>query len=344
MYDLFSDILELIPDDKLVLLNTKNEYLVKLIFNFIIKYNINDLALSLSGGVDSMVLFDILDFIKKNIKQELNIILIHLNYNNRKESEDEKNFLIEYSNLKKYNIQCLDFDFKRNDLKRDIYEKESKNIRYVFYKKIVDTFNLQGVFLAHHEDDLTENIFNNLMRGNRDITDITVFKETNIIMDVPIYRPLLDIKKKIIYDYSIKFQIPYFLDTTPDWSCRGKMRNKIFPQCEDCYTHKFKDNLLKLGKESDDLNIIVNEYILNVLIKDIKIDNNNFKIKKEKIVQEKFILKNLLVKIFHKYNLSALKMKIIDSILNNYHKNVKLSMSKDYIVEINEEYIFFVKQ
>tara|TARA_Y200000002_G_scaffold372783_1_gene371023 strand:- start:925 stop:1725 length:801 start_codon:yes stop_codon:yes gene_type:complete len=266
-----------------------------------------------------------------------------VNYNNRDESTIEKNFLIDYCKYRNIDFHFIDLSFKRGELKRDVYETESRTQRYDFYRKLNLEHKINGVLLAHHEDDLIENIFNNIMRGNREITNITVLKPLNNILNVNIYRPMLNLRKNIIYEYAHSYQIPYFLDTTPTWSCRGKMRNNIFPSCKDCYTDRFKDNLLNFGKESDQLNTIINDYILKDLLDSVTFFNGNIQLKKQKIIQEKYILKNLLVKIAHKYKL-CFKFKILDSIILNYHKNIKLSMSKDYIVQINDESILFLKQ
>lgn len=342
LYKSFEDILQYIPNKNNVTNNFIDEQLYYVILNFIIYNNLSNILISLSGGVDSMVLFEIIHYIKLNKLHDLKIVLCHINYNNREESNQEKDFLIQYCTQFDYDLQYINLEFRRGDLKREEYEKQSKNQRYDFYRKLNKDYVLDGVFLAHHEDDLVENIFNNLMRGNRELTDLTVLKYKNEILNVNIYRPMLNVRKDLIYDFAHKFQIPYFLDTTPDWSCRGKMRRNIFPNCDDCYTSKYKDNLLRLGKESDELNIIINEYLIKDLINKTEVCNGNIKIKKEKIIQEKYILKNLLLKISHKYHL-ILKFKIIDSILQNYHKNVKLSMSKDYTVQINDNYICFNK-
>lgn len=337
-------LLEYKPDyDKIKnILHVKDEYLYELVLNFIKNKKINNILISLSGGVDSMVLFEILYQIKQHYLNELNFKLCHINYNNRDESIHEKNFLIMYCKLKNYELHYIDLDFKRNEIKRNIYEKESRNCRYAFYRNLCLEYDLHGVFLAHHEDDLVENIFNNIMRGNREITDLRVLKEQNNILDVNIFRPFLPVRKNFIYEFAHKYQIPYFLDTTPDWSCRGKMRNNIFPKCIDCYTEKYKDSLLRLGQESDDLNIIVNEYIFKDLIEKIKFINFNIVITKEKIIQEKYILKKLLLHISHKYSIN-IKFKIIDLILQNYHKNVKLSINKEYNVNITDQSIIITK-
>ena len=344
VFQKYNQLLEYIPQENICIQNIKNEQLYKDLFHFVKKYKLINILISLSGGVDSMVLFDILYHIKQNELNELNIYLCHIDYNNRPESNNEKDFLIEYCSLKGYELKYISHDFTRNYLKRDVYEKKTTQLRYEFYQTLIKQFDLQAVLLAHHKDDVVENIFNNIMRGNREITDLVVFKEMNVIMNVPIFRPLLHIFKNTIYDYAHTYQIPYFLDSTPDWSCRGKMRRKIFPACIDCYGNNYKHNLLQLGQESNEINNIFQTYIFNDLIKNVNFENNNFTIKKQEILKEKYIVKKLIIQIFHKYKLEGLKLKIIDLILENYDKNTKLCMSKNYIVHIHNEFIYFMFQ
>ena len=247
-YNNYIDILEYVPifNNKVI----SNINLFKKLINFIEEKNIKKILVSLSGGVDSMVLLEILTNIK------FDIICCHINYNNRDESKKEKDFLIEYCNCKNIKLEYIDMEITRDLIKRDVYENLSKKTRYDFYKKICDDNKIEGVFLGHHEDDLSENIFNNIMRGGREITDLSVFKEENIILGVKVFRPLLNIKKDEIYKIAHEYQIPYFKDTTPDWSCRGKMRRKIFPECEDCYGKNYNNSLLKIGKENKKVLII----------------------------------------------------------------------------------------
>ena len=321
------------------LLNINDEFIYQEILNFIKKNNLSNILISLSGGVDSNVIFEIINNIILNKKADINIKICHINYNNREESKDEKNFLIEYCNSKNYIIETIDLSFKRGDFKREDYEKQSKNERYEFYRRLVNENNLDGVILGHHEDDLVENIFNNIMRGNRGITNLTVLKDKNEILDVNIYRPMLKLRKDVIYDFAHKYHIPYFLDTTPNWSCRGKMRRKIFPSCNDCYSEKFKDNLLKLGKESDELSLILNNYIINTIIDNVILKDKKIYINKEDILREKYILKIFLFKISNKFKLNVIKYKVIDLIINNFDKNIKLIISKDVSLNINDTQI-----
>jgi hypothetical protein len=45
-----------------------------------------------------------------------------------------------------------------------------------------------------------------------------------------------------IFGFAHKYGIPYFKDTTPKWSTRGKLRNQLLPLlavCPQCETHAF---------------------------------------------------------------------------------------------------------
>lgn len=327
-YNNYIDILEYVPifNNKVI----SNINLFKKLINFIEEKNIKKILVSLSGGVDSMVLLEILTNIK------FDIICCHINYNNRDESKKEKDFLIEYCNCKNIKLKYIDMEITRDLIKRDVYENLSKKTRYDFYKKICDDNKIEGVFLGHHEDDLSENIFNNIMRGNRSITDLTVLKDKNKILNVNIFRPLLKLRKNIIYYFAHKYQIPYFLDTTPEWSCRGKMRNKIFPICNDSYTDKFKESLLKIGKESDELSNIINKQIIEPIMKDIRLTNKKILINKNNLLKEKYVLKTILFKISNKYMLDIVKNKVIDLIIYNFNTNLKLIISKSMTLNITE--------
>ena len=44
---------------------------------------------------------------------------------------------------------------------------------------------------------------------------------------VRVWRPLLHHPKDHIYEFAHKYGVPYFKDSTPSWSTRGKLRNKV---------------------------------------------------------------------------------------------------------------------
>ena len=74
IYNTFSSILEYVPNPIISFDNLKHENLYKIINDFIIINNISYILISLSGGVDSMVLFEIINYIKLNEIKDLIIL------------------------------------------------------------------------------------------------------------------------------------------------------------------------------------------------------------------------------------------------------------------------------
>ena len=188
--------------------------------------------ISLSGGVDSMVLSYILKMI------DIDIIAVHINYNNRPECNDECEILKQWCsflNIKLYIRKII--EIQRPEMMefnmRDIYETFTRDIRFNTYLYADVDYN--NVFLGHNNDDQFENIFtniiseshlNNLCGMSNEMT--LKFKDKNINF----VRPMLDISKADIYKFSTYFSIPHFKDSTPKWSQRGKIRDIIRPAIE----------------------------------------------------------------------------------------------------------------
>jgi hypothetical protein len=46
---------------------------------------------------------------------------------------------------------------------------------------------------------------------------------------VAVWRPMLVHDKEVVFDFAHTYGVPYFKDTTPTWSNRGKLRNQLMP-------------------------------------------------------------------------------------------------------------------
>ena len=192
-------------------------------------YNNSTIIISLSGGVDSMVCLIHCIFKYKHI----NFICIHINYKNRKESDDETRFIafICYKyNIKLYVREINEINreiCKKNDM-RDIYEDYTKKIRFNCYKSIYENNNLPIVILGHNKDDCFENILTNITYESK-YNNLKGMNEYSIQDNIIFIRPLLNIYKNSIYLFAKSNNIPYLKNSTPIWSQRGKIRNTIIP-------------------------------------------------------------------------------------------------------------------
>ena len=143
--------------------------------------------------------------------------------------------------------------------------------------------NVDCVLLAHHKDDIVENIFANVCRG-RNLLNLDVIKKHSVIYDIHFGRPMNDFYKDSVYEFAHKYQVPYFKDTTPDWSVRGKYRNVIYPTIEDAFTSHVKDNLIGLSNQSNEWNKLVDMAIISPFINEWTVEENKITFPVQKYV------------------------------------------------------------
>ena len=319
--------------------------------------NIKDdstIIISLSGGVDSMVSMHICKYIKdvNNSKKIKNIIAVHINYNNRNTSIDELNFVNYYCNklgIKLYfrtineikRIDCL-----HNGL-RDLYEEITKNIRYDMYRQNIKN-DRTYVLLGHNKDDCFENILTNISnKSNYDnLSGMQILKEIEEIM---MWRPFLNIEKKYIIEYANTNKIPYLYDSTPEWSVRGKIRDKIKPAFlklknnEDIEEYSIIDAFFDLKEYISNTQNIFNELIINNLTS--KLDYNNINKEYTGLYNKKELqsLKYLpICELFFKkikVKCSYKALKDFSKYISNY-KDRSFVLSKTCIINIKTDNIY----
>eukprot|EP00301_Raphidiophrys_heterophryoidea_P007417 c12876_g1_i1.p1 GENE.c12876_g1_i1~~c12876_g1_i1.p1 ORF type:complete len:676 (-),score=190.64 c12876_g1_i1:185-2152(-) len=198
------------------------------------------------------------------------IIAIHIDYGNRAESTAEADYVEWWcrSNNVEFHKRKID-EVKRGVTKRDEYEAISRDIRYSAYRNVLDGVGCEAVMFGHHQGDLQENVISNVMKGGG-ILDLAGMHECSIVNHVSIWRPLLAHPKSDIFHFAHKYGVPYFKDTTPKWSTRGKTRNHLVPLLEDVYGDGFLHNLSMLGEESTQLNALVQSAIFQPFYAKVK--------------------------------------------------------------------------
>jgi len=307
-------------------------------------YN-NGMIVSLSGGVDSMVILACLIHLRNKMTNPFPIYAAHINHNLREESNDEVKFLIKYCEV--MNVMLYIRNVNIDNCSRSEYEDSTRNMRFDTYKNIINENNLSnncGVFIGHHMDDIIENIFTNSMKG-ANILDLEVMRNISTIHKVNLFRPFLSFKKNIIYDFAHMYNIPYFLDTTPEWSRRGKMRNEIFPLLDQVFGNSWRDNMKLLGNQSNDWNYYINTYILDPWMKDVRYSEDNMRIS---IIiplkdQPKNIYQLVIMNSLHNIGMNMIKRtsmdKIYDMIINNtnnHKKKITLDSGRMAYIENNK--------
>jgi tRNA(Ile)-lysidine synthetase-like protein len=250
------------------------------------------IIVSLSGGVDSMVIARVLAHLRLHCGyDQLHIVAAHIDYANRPESIAEALYVQKFCSYHSIEYHCRRIDeVTRGITSRDDYEKISRDIRYQFYRDLIqqchtttnttaattkssDNGNshkhIVGVMLGHHRGDLRENVLSNSHKGcgPLDLSGMTsVSKNDGVIL----YRPLLPLEKSVVYEYAHSYGVPYFKDTTPHWSTRGKLRNKLLPLLEEIYGEGSMKNLSNLAVESDECKDLLDKVLIGPFMKQIK--------------------------------------------------------------------------
>ena len=320
-------------------INLENE-LVITIDKFMEDNNLyqNGVIVSLSGGVDSMVIFSILIRLKQ-IK-DFPLAVSSINYNLRSESKKESEFIKQYCVYYQivYNIEHLSLTREN----RSEFEEKSKDIRYDSYKKLIENFKYNGVILGHHMDDIIENIFTNSLNGKQ-LLDLEVMKIKGIQKDVNIYRPLLEFRKDVIYKFAHHYNIPYFKDTTPKWSRRGKMRNEIFPLLTNVFGVGWYRKLKEIGTQSNNWNSTVDNLIINPWLKQTHFGKYGF-LMYIRHVDDLNLWLYFMPKLFFKIKYNTIRKNTIKQLLKRIEKstdNVICLDSGFYCYKYNQQLIVY---
>lgn len=307
------------------------------VLDFINNLNINNknVVVACSGGPDSMFLLDIL--IKLRDKLNINIVVAHVHHNLRKESDEEAIELEKFCKSNNVTFEMMKIEEYPNN---KFSEESARKIRYEFFDKVVDKYNADILFTAHHGDDLTETILMRITRGSS-IKGYAGFERITSDRGYKIARPLIFLTKEEIEEYLNEFGIWYAVDMSNknDKYTRNRYRKYILPELKKENSnvhHKFAefneklllvDNYLKKTVDNIYGDIVSNEEIsidkFNELDEIIKI------YLLEKYLKEKY--KENIVNINNKH------ISIIINILkNNTNSIIDLPDNKKGIVEYNK--------
>ena len=236
------------------------------------KFPITDnILLSLSGGVDSMVLALLFLGIRK--KHGVNIHAFHFNYGVRKESDAEELYLKTFCCINDVPFHCAHLDTSDPNLPGN-WDNASKNQRFNQYKNTIQkigciTLTDVPVVLGHHMDDVEENLLMNLFNtgscnGNRQLWyDMSGMSPTHYIKNIRTYRPLVDMKirKDWVLQLAQKYHVPYFRDTSFELATRIRVRRELIPLMKNIFGDRVDEQILKVDTQSKELETLIQKKI-----------------------------------------------------------------------------------
>ncbi|MCV3763658.1 tRNA lysidine(34) synthetase TilS [Companilactobacillus farciminis] len=190
------------------------------------RYQAKKVLVAVSGGVDSMVLLDVVG----KILDAKDFAVVDVDHDLRPESAAEVNFVKEYCVKKGYRF----FTTKWSNKPKDIgMEAAARSFRYTFFKKIMEGYDFDTLLTAHHNNDLAENILMKLIRSGN-AYEVVSLKEQRPFGNGQIVRPLLDFSKRQLNEYADIHDINHVQDETnfDNITMRNRLRKNIFPELQ----------------------------------------------------------------------------------------------------------------
>ena len=281
------------------------------------------IAIALSGGVDSIVLFHLLVTEYKDSYKEL--VVFHINHGLREESYEEAEFVEKF--VKDFDVKFYKEELNMSDLERDSHTSEemlARELRYQAFNKMAKLEGVTKLLTAHHKNDQVENILMRLLTGRSIDHSLAICEEIEMA-GLTIYRPLLNSLKAELEEYAKGKNLYYYVDATnfdTDYT-RNNIRHNIVPLLNDINSGSF-DNLINFANYYQNINNNLKKAILSN--KDNYIfsrDEDKISLVKDKFLELNeeemyFLLKDLIT---DELGVFDVKQKAIFDVISSLKKN-----------------------
>ncbi|MBP6217084.1 MAG: tRNA lysidine(34) synthetase TilS [Oligoflexales bacterium] len=220
------------------------------------------LVVACSGGLDSTALLHLLyDFSKEKFHFPLSIF--HMNFGLRDESKQEQAFVEDLA--QKLQLPFHSFEVPQGERSRQKgVQKWARELRYEKLQLMAERDGLL-VALAHHEDDLAENVVLRMSRGSGpgSLAGMSEFFH-------PYWRPLLGVSRKELEEWAFRHKMPHCHDPSNDTIkySRNFVRHRVLPQLENLHPGSSK-RIARCARETQELMEFARRHVLP-LIEDMK--------------------------------------------------------------------------
>lgn len=185
------------------------------------------LLVGVSGGVDSIALLMVFHYLAQ--RNECELIAVHLDHQLRSESDEDAVWV---------KSLCMTIGIECVLEKRDIaalaeemgigLEEAGRNARYALFSELLESKSADLIALAHHLDDLSEDVLMRLMRGTGwpGLSGMSGFDPARKLI-----RPFLMMPKSTLIAFVKHLTIEWREDATnsdPSWT-RNRIRNEVMP-------------------------------------------------------------------------------------------------------------------
>jgi len=279
------------------------------------------IVVAVSGGLDSMVLLDLLVSSELNIKNRL--IVAHFNHQLRGAESDADAVFVEES-ARSYDLPfelgCEDVFLKAQELAGGI-EAVARELRHRFFVSLSNRLGCNTVALAHHLDDQVETFFIRLFRGagSCGLAGMSVLSSSQLDPEVRLVRPLLELRRVELEAYAQELGINHREDESNNDTrfLRNKIRHDLLPYISEHFNRSIHRQIIKtMGLVGDD-----SDCIDAIAIKWLSKENTVFD-ELSVAVQRKVLQRQLFSKSVE------LSFDLVESLRTNIDKAIEVSPGK----------------
>lgn len=203
--------------------------------------------LALSGGVDSMILYD---FLKRS-----GFINLHIAHVDHKWSDQSTLVAKSLSKLVNQNQDLFYLHTIENiEMSCSNVEDLCRNERLKFFSRIYEKTCARTLFLAHHADDQVEVVLKRIFEGSY-VANCSGMKKDSYNAGMIISRPLIHMKKADILNWAKKNEISFFEDpSNKDLRfLRSRFREKLLVDLENTFKKSIKNSILQVSYELNEI-------------------------------------------------------------------------------------------
>lgn len=185
--------------------------------------------IAVSGGVDSVVLLDVLSKLPG-----LTLVVAHVDHGIRPESNNDARFVEEIAGSHGYHYESI-----RLELGPQASEEQARTARYLFLRQVQQKYFADAIITAHHQDDVVETAILNMLRGTGRRGLSSLESKDGLI------RPLLIIPKQELLTYAALHQLRWVEDITnyQNTYLRNHIRNEILATASESWKAAFLAHL-----------------------------------------------------------------------------------------------------
>ena len=246
---------------------------------------------ALSGGMDSVALFDVLN----KLKEEFGISLIcaHYDHGIRETAKRDALFAEELANKYKVPFYLGEGDVPKYAKEKGVsIEMAARECRYDFLFEIKNNTGADYIATAHHKTDQVETVLLNIIRGSGSLGISGMKNNTGNII-----RPFLCVKREQIHKYITVNNLPYVQDETNEDTAykRNRIRHELVPVLRT-YNPAIDDAIVRLAEISSCNEDFIADFAKKSMDKMFSFRNNEYILLKNLFIKQHLSIKRAILR------------------------------------------------